>query len=163
MNTAENCISCATVSGSFSPPGGTVFESPTWLVVLRAKPVQLPCMPLIILKRHCEDMAELCPEESAALGQLMQLTARALQNVLQPAKVHFGIYAEAVRHIHVHAFPRMPDMPVGNIPNVWLGQWLDFLHTLRLKKAYSDEVVAQYAERLRTAYLESSLVQQEQK
>jgi len=150
----EYCISCATVSGSFSAPGGVVFEDPHWMVVLRANPVRLPCLPLILLKRHCETFAELDPEESSSIGKLMQSTAQALGHILKPAKVHFGIYSEAVRHIHVHVFPRMPDMPPGNIPNLWIGQWTDLLHTVGLKKAYPHEIVAQYAETLRQAYLE---------
>lgn len=135
------------------PPGGVVFEGSQWMVVLQARPVRFPCLPFIILKRHCEHLAELESEESESLGQLMTLTAQALTQVLHPAKIHFGIYAEAVKHIHMHVFPRMPDMPTGNIPNLWIGQWMSLLHALGLKKAYSDEVVARYAERLRGAYL----------
>jgi diadenosine tetraphosphate (Ap4A) HIT family hydrolase len=99
-------------------------------------------------------MANLDHEESSSLGRLMQLTSRALSRALQPAKVHFGIYAEEVRHIHVHVFPRMPEMPAGNIPNLWIGQWMNLLHALRLRKPYSHGVVAQYAETLRRAYTE---------
>jgi diadenosine tetraphosphate (Ap4A) HIT family hydrolase len=152
----DGCISCATVSGSFVTPGGVVFESSKWMVVLRAKPLRFPCLPLIILKRHVENIAQLDPEESASLGQFMQLTAQALDQLLHPAKVHFGIYAEEVQHLHVHVFPRMPDMPPGNLPNLWIGQWLSVLQTLKLKKAYSDEVVAEYAERLHEAYLQGN-------
>src|SRR5215208_6972451 len=100
----QSCISCATVSGSILPPGGIVFEASKWIVVLRANPVRIPCLPLIILKRHCEDVANLDQEESSSLGQLMRLTSQALSLVLQPARVHFGIYAESVKHIHVHVF-----------------------------------------------------------
>jgi len=150
----ESCISCATVSGSFLPPGGVVFETPTWMVILRANPVRFPCLPLIILKRHCEDMAKLSQEESTSLGPLMTLTARVLNVALQPAKVHFGIYAESVKHIHIHVFPRMPNMPAGNIPNLWIGGWTNFLHIVKLKQAYPDEVVFQYAEKLRRVYSE---------
>jgi diadenosine tetraphosphate (Ap4A) HIT family hydrolase len=77
-----------------------------------------------------------------------------LNRTLQPAKVHFGIYAEDVKHIHVHVVPRMPNMPAGNIPNIWLNQWFGLLHAIGLKKSYSNEVVARYAETLRSAYLE---------
>ena len=150
----ESCISCATVSGSFLPPGGIVFESSKWMVVLRPDPVRFPCLPLIILKRHCEDMADLDQEESSSLGQLMPLTAKALSHALQPAKVHFGIYAEEVKHIHVHVLPRMANMPPGNMPNLWIEQWMNLLHMLGLKKSYADDVVAYYAEMLRRAYME---------
>ena len=157
---AEGCISCATVSGSFLPPGGIVFEHPEWIVVLRKNPVHFPCLPLIILRRHVEDVAMLNREESSSLGQIMQFTAQVLSRVLHPAKVYFGIYAEDVKHIHVHVFPRMPNMPSGNIPNLWIGQWLALLHKLGLRQAYSDEVVAEYARDLRQAYLEYMSIQQ---
>lgn len=149
----HGCMSCETISGSLVPPGGIVFKHPKWIVALRAKPAHFPCLPLIILRRHCEHMADLDEEESSSLGQIMRLTARALDEVLHPAKVHFGIYAESVRHLHVHVFPRMPNMPAGNIPNLRIGHWLDFLQALRLKKPYPDEVVAEYAGKLRAAYL----------
>lgn len=160
---AEGCISCATVSGAFVPPGGIVFENPKWIVVLRAKPVRFPCFPLIILRRHCEAVAELDNEESSSLGYLMQLTAKALDHMLQPAKIHFGIYAEEVKHIHAHVFPRMLNMPPGNIPNLWVGQWMNLLHALGLKKPYSNEVVAQYAYNLRNMYLNFADYSQEKR
>ena len=149
-----SCISCATVSGSFLPPGGVVFEASQWIVVLRANPVRFPCLPLIVLKRHCEQIADLSCEESSSLGPLMTLTAQVLADVLQPARVHFGIYAESVKHIHVHVFPRMPDMPAGNIPNLWIEGWMNVLHSLGLKKAFPEEAVTPYAEKLSKAYLE---------
>lgn len=146
-------MSCAIVSGSLPTPGGIVFEGRKWIVTLRARPVRIPCLPVIILRRHCEHVADLDEEESSSLGLVMRLTARALEDVLHPAKVHFGIYAESVKHLHVHVFPRMPNMPAGNIPNLWIGRWMDFLQTLGLKKPYPDEVVAGYAQKLRGAYL----------
>ena len=161
MSMVEGCISCATISGAFLPPGGIVFETPHWLVVLRADPVRFPCLPLIILKRHVEDMASLDRAESSSLGRVMQLTSQVLSHVLHPAKVHFGIYAEDVKHIHVHVFPRMPDMPAGNIPNVWIGQGMALLHALGLKKPFSDATVAQYARTLRQAYLQIAPMQEE--
>ena len=158
----HSCISCATVSGSVLPPGGIVFETSKWIVVLRANPIRFPCLPLIILKRHCEDMANLDQEESSSLGQLMQLTSQALSLAVQPAKVHFGIYTESVKHVHVHVFPRMPNMPAGNIPNLWIEAWTNLLHSLGLKKAYPEEVVAQYAKKLNQTYLELANAQPEQ-
>ena len=150
---AERCISCATVSGIFVSPGGVIYENSKWIVALRANPVRFPCLPLIILKRHCEAVAELDDEESSSLGQIIQLTARAVDEVLRPAKIHFGIYAEEVKHVHVHVFPRMPNMPAGNIPNLWIEQWMNLMHALGLKKSYSNQVVAEYARNLQRAYL----------
>lgn len=154
MSKNTTCPSCAIVSGDVPPPGGVVFENKYWMVVLRANPVRSPCLPMILLKRHVEDIAYLDPKEGAALGQTMQWTAQIVTLVLQPARVHFGIYAEEVKHLHVHVFPRMPNMPRGNIRNLWIGAWLDLLHAIGLKKSYPNDVVAEYAERLRQAYLE---------
>lgn len=152
MNEVNACISCATVKGIFHPPGGVIYETSHWMVILRANPVQFPCLPLILLKRHMEDISHLDPHESLSLGPVMQKTARALGLALQPVKIHFGIYAESVRHIHIHVFPRMPDMPAGNVPNLLIGQWLDVLHALGLKKAYTFKEVARYAMALRQAF-----------
>lgn len=154
MSRGPNCIACATVSGVHPPPGGVVFDNEHWLVVLRSRPVRFPCLPLIILKRHEENIVHLDNAESASMGQTIQWTAQILSSVLQPARIHFGIYAEEVKHLHVHVFPRMNNMPPGNIPNLWINAWTDILHSLRLKKAYPNEVVSQYAEKLRQAYLE---------
>jgi diadenosine tetraphosphate (Ap4A) HIT family hydrolase len=152
MHESNACISCATIKGVFEPPGGVVYEWSCWMVILRANPVQFPCLPLILLKRHVEDISHLTPEESSTLGTVMQVTSRAVTLAFQPAKVHFGIYAESVKHIHVHVFPRMPDMPAGNIPNQWIGQWLELLHAVGLKMAYSFEEVARYARTLRDVF-----------
>jgi diadenosine tetraphosphate (Ap4A) HIT family hydrolase len=85
-----------------------------------------------------------------------------LTDVLQTAKVHFGLYAESVKHIHVHVLPRMPNMPAGNIPHLWIEAWMNVLQSVGLKKAYPDEVVAQYAEKLSKTYLELANSQPEQ-
>lgn len=148
----DGCLSCDTLSGKFSPPGGVVYQNDYWLIVLRAKPLRLPCYPFILLKRHCEHVQELTDPEVALLGPTMKLTAQVLMAVIKPAKVHFGIYAEGVKHIHVHVFPRMPSMPAGNIPNIWINQWYQTLQSIGLKKAYDDSVVADVAQQLRTVY-----------
>ena len=83
----DGCISCDTISGKFLPPGGVVYENDYWIVALRAKPVRTPCLPFIILKRHCENIHELNDAEATTLGPTMKLTAQVLMRVLQPAKV----------------------------------------------------------------------------
>lgn len=148
----EKCLSCDTVSGRFQPPGGVVYENDYWLVVLRAKPLRNPCYPFIILKRHCEHVHELSAEEAASLGQTMKLTAQAVMKVIKPAKIHFGLYAEEVKHLHVHVFPRMPDMIAGNKPNRQINRLYERLARWGLKRPYPDEEVAMIAESLRVAF-----------
>lgn len=148
----SGCLSCDTVSGYFHPPGGIVYEDAYWLVALRARPIRMPCLPFIILKRHCEDVAHLHAVEAESLGPLMRLTAQVLDRVLQPAKVHFGLYSESVQHIHLHVFPRMPTMPAGNIPNRHINRWYAWLHKMGLRQPFADEAVATYAVRMREEY-----------
>jgi hypothetical protein len=73
--------------------------------------------------------------------------------VLQPAKVHFGLYAEGVKHLHLHVLPRMPSMPAGNISMTFLHVWTTLLASARLKRSFPDEVVAQVAAQLRQAFV----------
>jgi diadenosine tetraphosphate (Ap4A) HIT family hydrolase len=88
---------------------------------------------------------------------MMQRVEIALEQVLQPAKVHFGLYAESVRHIHLHVLPRMPSMPAGNIPITFLQVWYDLLAHLGLRRAYPDSAVADAAQRLRDVMLSTAL------
>jgi diadenosine tetraphosphate (Ap4A) HIT family hydrolase len=148
----EQCISCATLAGHNQPPGGIIYEDAYWVFFLRSRPLLVPGQGFIVLKRHCEYLDNLTPAELAALGPILRQTQVALDRVLQPAKVHFGLYAERVKHIHLHVFPRMPSMPAGNIPITFLQVWYEFLAYLHLKQPYSDIVVADFALQLRHAF-----------
>lgn len=148
----EQCISCATLAGDNQPPGGIVYEDAYWVFFLRSRPLLVPGQGFIVLKRHCERLNDLTPAELAALGPMMQQTQVALDLVLNPAKVHFGLYAEGVKHIHLHVFPRMPAMPAGNILIAFLQVWYEFLVYLRLKQPFFDTTVADVARQLRHAF-----------
>jgi diadenosine tetraphosphate (Ap4A) HIT family hydrolase len=143
------CISCNTVEGRRQPPGGILYQDDYWVFFLRSRPLLIPGQAFIVLKRHCERLSELTPAELSTLGPMMERAEYALDQVLKPAKIHFGLYGEAVQHIHLHVFPRMPNMPEGNIPVTLLNVWYDVLCRIGLRHAYSDEVVAGVARRLR--------------
>ena len=102
------CPSCATLSGINVPPGGILYDDSHWVVFLRAKPLLVPGQGFLVLKWHCEHLSELTPAELAALGPMLQHIQCAYDQVLQPAKLHFGLYAEAVKHLHLHIIPRDP-------------------------------------------------------
>jgi diadenosine tetraphosphate (Ap4A) HIT family hydrolase len=152
-----DCMSCDTVAGRRQPPGGIVYQDDNWAFFLRSRPLLLPGQGFIVLKRHCERLNELTPMELQTLGPMMQRVEIALDRVLQPAKVHFGLYAESVRHIHLHVLPRMPTMPAGNIPITILHAWYDLLAHLRLKRPYPDSAVAGAAHRLRDVMISTNL------
>ena len=65
---------------------------------------------------------------------------------------YFGLYAEGVRHLHLHVLPRTYALPAGNIPTTLLGVWYALLQRLRLRQAYGDDQVVQVAGMLRAAF-----------
>lgn len=145
----QDCISCATLTGANPPLGGIIYENNFWMVVMRAKPVLIAGSAFIILKRHCEDFNDLTSAELHTMSETMQLLSRAYEDVLQPEKVHFGLYGEGVKHIHIHVLPRTSNLPAGNIPLMHLRQWYQILQFLRLKRSISDEHVTQIASQMR--------------
>ena len=133
------------------PPGGIVYDHTHWVVFLRSRPLLTPGQGFIVLKRHSKDVGALTTEEAATLGEVMRRTAMAYTQVLAPERVHFGLYAEGVRHVHLHMLPRTRNLPAGNIPTALLGVGYALLQQLRLRRAYSDGEVARVAGALRAA------------
>jgi diadenosine tetraphosphate (Ap4A) HIT family hydrolase len=143
------CLSCRTLAGEVQPPGGIIYNNSHWVVFLRSRPLLTPGQGFIVLKRHCEDVASLTPEEAATLGEVMRRAAMTYTHVLAAERVHFGLYAEEIRHIHLHVLPRTRALPAGNIPTTLLGVWYAVLQTLRLRHSCSDDEVADVADSLR--------------
>jgi diadenosine tetraphosphate (Ap4A) HIT family hydrolase len=146
-----DCVSCNTLAARPLSPGGIVYQDDHWAFFLRSRPLLVPGQGFIVLKRHCERLSELTPPELQTLGPIMQRAEYALDQVLKPTKVHFGLYAEAVQHIHLHVLPRMSTMPAGNIPVTLLSAWYDVLTRIGLRRPYPDAMVADVAHRLRDA------------
>ena len=151
------CVSCRTLSGEVQPPGGIVYDYAHWVVFLRSRPLLTPGQGLIVLKRHCEDVATLTVEEAATLGEVMRRAAVTYMHALAPERVHFGLYAEETRHVHLHVLPRTRALPAGNIPTTLLGAWYAVLQRLQLRHSYSDDEVAQVANMLRAGFSQLEL------
>jgi diadenosine tetraphosphate (Ap4A) HIT family hydrolase len=145
------CASCETLSGILRPPGGFIYEKRHWIVFLGAGSLSVP-QGYIVLKRHCEDLKELTPEECSTLGMVMQNTTRVFGTVLKPARVHVGLYAEVVRHIHWHVIPRMSNMPAGNIPLSLFIAWNRSLQRVGLRRVCPDEEVAKLSLQMRSEF-----------
>jgi diadenosine tetraphosphate (Ap4A) HIT family hydrolase len=107
------CLSCDILSGKRTVPGGTIYEDPYWVVESIIAPVVWRGFLIVKLKRHCEHLSELTPEEAAALGPVLQNTCRALNEVLNPAKVYVCSFGDGVKHIHFWILPRPPEMRPG--------------------------------------------------
>ena len=61
------CLSCDVVSGKRTEPGGVIYEDGHWHVGSIMPPVVWRGFLIVKLKRHCEHVAELTPEEAAKL------------------------------------------------------------------------------------------------
>ena len=101
-----------------------------------------------------EDVATLTVEEAATLGEVMRRAAVAYTH---PERVHFGLYAEEPRHVHLHVLPRTRALPAGNLPTTLLGAWYAVLQRLQLRHSYSDDEVAQVANMLRAGFSQLEL------
>ena len=130
------------------PPGGIIFESDDWIVFSRSRPA-VPGYLFIVLKRHCEDVGELTPEEAASFGAVMQKTCVALSALFNPPRIYVCSFGEDVRHIHFHVIPRTESMPVGALPVFIYLRLYPILQRLGLKRAYTDAEIAGIAHKLR--------------
>jgi len=148
------CLSCDIVAGNRIEPGGVLYEDDHWHIGSAVGPAVWPGFLVIKLKRHCEHVAELTPEEAAALGPVVRDTCLAVREVIHPAKVYVCSFGDGVKHVHFWVLPRPPGMRPG-MHSVILN--LDLRTTLtRLLGAKrwvrSDEEVAETAERLREQF-----------
>jgi diadenosine tetraphosphate (Ap4A) HIT family hydrolase len=139
----SNCYTCGVLAGRHSAPGGTIYEDACWEVGHISDPVLLPGYLIIKLRRHCEHLADLTPEEAATLGPVVQRTCLALARILNPAKIYVCSFGEGVQHIHFHVIPSMAGMPAGSYA-VFLWLWLRrSLHRIGIKKWVHDPAVAE--------------------
>ena len=80
------CLSCDILAGKRTEPGGAIYEDAYWRVGSIVSPVFWRGFLVVVLKRHCEHLAELTPEEAAALGPIVQATCQALSEAMEPAE-----------------------------------------------------------------------------
>ena len=113
MTLMPGCVSCDLVAGKRASLGGVIYEDDYWHVDSDVGPVYWEGFLIVKLKRHCEHLAELTPEEAAALGPVIQMTCAALSAVLKPAKVYVCSFGDGVKHIHFWVLPRPPRMRPG--------------------------------------------------
>lgn len=145
----DKCLACSTLAGKVQAPGGVIYQDNYWVVEHSLSPVLVRGYFIIKLKRHCEHLAELTPEEARALGGIIQSTCLALSKVIKPDKIHVCSWGEEVKHIHFHVIPRTRDMPVGNLKLLIYLRMKKILNQLGLNKWVSDEDAAAVADKVR--------------
>jgi diadenosine tetraphosphate (Ap4A) HIT family hydrolase len=147
----HGCLSCDILAGRRTEPGGPIYEDAYWRVGSIVSPVFWRGFLVIVLKRHCEHLAELTPAEAAALGPIMQATCQALSEELEPAKVYVCSFGDGIKHIHFWILPRPQDVKPGMHPVFFHLDVRSFLtRRLGIKRwLISDKEVARISERLR--------------
>jgi diadenosine tetraphosphate (Ap4A) HIT family hydrolase len=150
----SRCLSCDIVTGKQVEPGGVIYENTYWHVGSAVGPTVWRGFLVIKLKRHCEHIAELTPEEAAVLGPVMRTTCLALTEVLRTAKVYVCSFGDGIKHVHFWALPRPPEMRPGMHPVLFnLDMRLTLTRLLGIKKwVISDEEVGYTADKLRECF-----------
>ncbi len=144
----SRCLSCNIVTGKQVEPGGVIYENTYWHVGSAMGPTVWRGFLVIKLKRHCEHLAELTPEEAAVLGPVMRTTCIALTEVLRTAKVYVCSFGDGVKHVHFWALPRPAEMRPGmHLVMFNLDMRLTLTRLLGIKKwVVSDEEVGYSAD-----------------
>ncbi|MBN2048092.1 MAG: HIT domain-containing protein [Anaerolineaceae bacterium] len=145
----QDCVVCQTIAEVVSVPGGILIDDGAWAFYLRNEPELTAGEGFIGLKRHCEQMAQLTDEEVRLLGEMMRRVDRAYREALSAEQVHFGIYGEGVRHLHVHVFPRGAGLPASHFLVTFKRLWVRVLIQLGLKRPIPKGEAIEAAERLK--------------
>jgi diadenosine tetraphosphate (Ap4A) HIT family hydrolase len=139
-STEPPCIACDVNAGRVKPPGGRIYEDPSWIAdhgvdrLVRGYVVLKP-------RRHVHELADLEVEEALALGPAMRRVVAAIRSALAPDRVYVCSFAETVHHVHFHLLPRYPDMPALG-PNL-------FSRLFAAEWACTEEEAGSASERIR--------------
>ena len=103
-----SCLFCRIVAGEI--PAERVGETPQALAFLDIQPLARGHV-LVIPKRHAERVADMPPEDAAALFQLAQDVARRQAKALGAAGATLAVNdgraaGQEVMHVHLHVVPR---------------------------------------------------------
>lgn len=147
MDVAEyehECPCCSMLTGQVDPPGGVIYENDHWIVTHALEPDLQPGRLLISLKRHCVHLSRISPDEANSLGMVIANTAFALLQVFKPSSTYVIFFGEHIKHVHFFILPRMPEMPALSYSLL-----TSYLQKLGLKKTYSHDEIAWFANQLR--------------
>jgi diadenosine tetraphosphate (Ap4A) HIT family hydrolase len=96
------CLSCDLLAGRRPMPGGIIETTDLWAVSHCVGPLGVGTL-IVKPRRHVLHVADLTPEEAAALGPLLQRAAAAVTEAFDPAQVYVCLWSHADNvpgHIH---------------------------------------------------------------
>lgn len=101
-STMAGCRLCRFVSGDDEPPGGTVYRTDHWVVVLSARPFGAGTLALLAA-RHITTVANLRPAEAHELGPLLQRTSLVAAQLVAAEQVYNSLWSHrGGRPDHIH-------------------------------------------------------------
>lgn len=107
----ETCFLCRKHNGQeAAPPGGYIYEDEHWMVC--HAPGKLGPLGTLFIesRRHFLDYAEMTPEESASLGQVLKMVYGALRLHTDAERIYQVSTIEGVPHYHSWILPRGKDI-----------------------------------------------------
>jgi diadenosine tetraphosphate (Ap4A) HIT family hydrolase len=105
------CPECAIVRDGAAPGGAPVLRRGPFVVHARPDPSPVPGWFVVAPARHVEQVDALDPDEQSALGPLLAEVAGALRAETPCEKVYVSVFAEVLKHLHVHVIARPADLP----------------------------------------------------
>lgn len=113
MNLQPDCFSCRSNTGEQRiSPAPTLYAGQYWLVE-HAYPTRLAGWLVAVLKRHCEALHELTPDEWRELAEIQAALLPLLAEATGCEKEYTACFAEmpGFKHIHFHIIPKPAELP----------------------------------------------------
>jgi diadenosine tetraphosphate (Ap4A) HIT family hydrolase len=147
-----SCLICDELAGRLPTPGGVIFSDGLWTVTHHRSAYTDPGDLIIQTQRHCESLADVSPEEAAALGPILRSAVRVVERVIVPERVYVASYSERVLHVHFFVLPRTAALPKGHIWSDVYRRGRNFLRQWGVLANPSQESRVRTAERMRAEW-----------
>jgi diadenosine tetraphosphate (Ap4A) HIT family hydrolase len=123
----HDCLICRKHAGDPPTPGGPLYEDElvhaTHAFDLRGGGSKSYLGHLLVeTKRHAPWLADLTPDEAAAVGRILPPLARALVDALEADWVFTATIGTGTPHFHLHLLPRYPETP-RDLPWHGVDEW----------------------------------------
>lgn len=144
-----DCVVCrTTASVEAQPVRERIWWDGRWRAA-HAFRCALPGWVVVAPARHVLSLAELSPDEAAALGPLLAAVSRAVMDVTGCVRTYAALFAEAegFEHLHVHVVPRHGDLP-DDLRGPRVFDYLDRPESEWVAEDEMDRLGAALAERL---------------
>jgi len=149
MAGSPGCPICDEVAGRIVAPGGPIYDDGLWLVSHHTGAWTDPGEVLVKLRRHVESLAQVTPEEAAALGPILRAGVAAVEREVGPERTYVMSFNERLRHLHFYILPRTRNLPRGHVMSDMYKRGRALLRQTGIARNPAPADRAEMAERLR--------------